>query len=64
MPAYRPKKILGRDEGLEFFLQKHAAVDKIGGMFDAVDMFGDPEQRLQIAQAALGLFDVGFHHIT
>ena len=64
MPPYRPKKILGGDEGFELFFQKYAAVDEIGGVFDAIDVFRDPEQRLQIAQAPLGLFDVGFDDIA
>ena len=64
MTAHRPEKILGLGEGAEFIVGEHAKRHKFADIGDPVQVLGDPEQRLQIAQAALALFDVGLDHIT
>jgi len=63
-PRTAQRKILGGDECFELFFQKYAAVDEIGGVFDAIDVFRDPEQRLQIAQAPLASLTLGFDDIA
>jgi len=43
---------------------EHAAFQQLVGVAHAVDVFGNPEQRVQIAQAAFAVLDVGLHQIT
>ena len=38
--------------------------DQLGGILDPVEEAAEPEQRLQVAQAALALLDVGLEQIT
>ena len=64
MTAHRPKKILGFAKGLVFLGGKHLAFDELGSLFDTVHIFPDPVERLQVAQPAFALFDVGFNHIA
>ena len=64
MAAHGPKEILGVDEGFEFFGRKHAQIDQFGGVLDAMHIFADPEERLQIAQPAFAFFHVRFNHIA
>ena len=51
--ADRPEKILAAAEQLVFVLVEDAALDQLVGLAHAVDVFGNPEQRVQIAQARL-----------
>ena len=37
---------------------------QFGGLFDAIDVFGDPVEGLQVSQPALALFDIGLQHVT
>jgi len=62
--AHRPEKILGLAEGLVFLLREDAGLDEVGGLLDAVNIFRDPEQRVEIAQAALAFLDVGFDQVA
>ena len=62
--AHRPEKILGLHEGVVFLGAEHAHADKRLGILGAVHVFQDPVERLQIAQAAFALFDIGFHHVA
>ena len=41
-----------------------ALLDQLLGLAHAVDVFGDPEQRVQIAQTALAVLDVGLDQIA
>ena len=50
-----PRQLLGR---------QHAELDQLGDVVDAVDVFRDPEQRVQVAEAALALLDVGFELVA
>ena len=47
--AHRPEKILRLAEGLVFLLREDADLHKIGGALHPVDIFRDPEQRVEIA---------------
>ena len=38
--------------------REQAGVDEVGALPDAIDVFGDPEERVEIAQTALALLDV------
>ena len=43
---------------------EQATIDQRGDVIDPVEIFGDPIERLQIAQPAFALFDIGLQHIT
>ena len=45
-------------------LGQHALRDQLGRRLDAVDEAAEPEQRLQVAQAALALLDVGLEQVA
>ena len=62
--AHRPQKILAAAEGAVFLRVEHAALDQLVGAADAIDVFRDPEQRVQVAQAALAVLDIGLDQIA
>ena len=62
--ADRPQEIGAAAEGAVFLRVEHAAFEQLVGLAHAVDIFRDPEQRMQIAQAALAVLDVGFDQIA
>ena len=62
--ADRPQEVFAAAEQLEFLAREHAAIDEFVGLPHAVDVFGDPEQRVQVAQAALAVLDIGLHQIA
>ena len=61
--AHRPEEFLAAAKQREFPRRKQAGGDEFARIADAIDIFGDPEQRIEIAQAALSLLDVGLHEI-
>ena len=62
--ADRPQEIGAAAEGAVFLRVEHAAFDQFVGLAHAVDVFRDPEQRVQVAQAALAVLDVGLDQIA
>ena len=62
--ADRPEEILAAAKHVVFVAIEHAAGDQFLGLADAIDVFGDPEQRVQIPQAAFAIFDVGLDEIA
>ena len=62
--AHRPQEIGAAAEGAVFLRVEHAALDQFVGLAHAVDIFRDPEQRVQVAQAALAVLDVGLDQIA
>ena len=62
--AYRPEEILGAAEGAQFRRRQQPDVDQFARLADLVDIFADPVERVQIAQAALALLDVGLDHVA
>ncbi len=62
--ADRPQEIGAAAEGAVFLGVEHAAFEQFVGLAYAVDVFGDPEQRMQIAQAALAVLDVGLDQVA
>ena len=54
------KKGVGRLDGVVIFLAQRAAIAQFGEVGHAVAGKADPAQQLQIAERALGTFDVGF----
>src|SRR6476620_10334084 len=62
--AHRPEEIGAAAEGAIFLRVEHAALDQLVGVAHAVDVLRDPEQRVQVAERALAVLDVGFDQIT
>src|SRR5215204_6342020 len=61
--ADRPEEIFAAAEQHVFAAVEHAFFDQFLGLAYAIDIFGDPEQRVEIAQAALAVFDVGLNQV-
>ena len=51
MAADRPQEPLGVVEPLRLLRREHAQIDQLADIVDAVDVFGDPEQRVQVSAA-------------
>ena len=64
MAAHRPEEGFGPAEGAIFLARQQAHIHQFGGIAHLVEIFADPVERVQIAQAALALLDVGLHHIA
>ena len=64
MAAHGPKEVLGLFEQLHVGAGQHAFVDQVVHVADAVKILGDPDQGLQIAQAAFAFLDVGLQHVA
>src|SRR5271165_3525373 len=58
MAADRPQKALGVVETRRFLGRQHAQLDKPADIVGAVDVFGDPEQRVQVSEPAFAFLDV------
>ena len=57
--AHPPQEFLAAAEQPKLRAGKQAGVDQVGGLAHAVDVFGDPEQGVEVAQPAFALLDVG-----
>ena len=64
MAAHRPEEILGLHEGFEFFLREDVQLHQLADFLHAMQVFRDPEQRLQVAQPALAFLHVGFDNVA
>ena len=62
--AHRPQEIPAAAENSVFLLVEHAVLKQLLGFAHAIDVFGDPEQRVQIAQAAFAFLHVRFDQIA
>ena len=62
--ADRPQEIGAAAEGAVFLRVEYAAFEQFIGLAHAVNIFRDPVQRMQVAQAALAVLDVGFDQIA
>ncbi len=62
--AHGPQEFHCLHETAMLFRMQQAARDQLGGILDAIDVFGDPDQRVQVAQAALAFLHIGLDHIT
>ena len=64
MAPHRPQEILRPREALRLLGREHLQTDELVDVVDAVDVFRDPEQGMEIAQAALALLDVGLDEVA
>ena len=62
--AHGPEKGLGALERGQLVGGEDAFGDEFARILDPVDILGDPEQRVEIAQAPFALLDVGLHQIA
>ena len=62
--AHRPEEILGLEELVVLGAGEDACRDELVAGAHAVEILADPEQGLQIAQAALAVLDVGLDEIA
>ncbi len=64
MAAHRPEEILRPRETLRLFRRQHFEIDELVDVVGAIDVFRDPEQRMEIAQPALAFLDVGLDEVA
>ncbi len=50
--THRPQKILGTGETLELVFGEHLELDELGDILDAVDVFRQPIERVQVPEPA------------
>ena len=62
--AHRPQEILGLLKLAQFGFGQQPLVDQFGDGLHTVDIFADPEQRVEVAKAALAFFQVRLDDIA
>ena len=62
--AHRPEEALGALEPAIFRVGQQPRRDEFGGLADAMQIFADPVERVEVAQAALAVLDVGLDDIA
>jgi len=62
--AHGPEEALGPVEATEFGGGEQPGLYEICRTFDAVDIFADPVQRVEVAKAALAVLDVGLDDVA
>src|SRR5580692_13212121 len=62
--ANRPEKIFATPEHVVFVAVENAAIDQFLGLANPIDILGNPEQRMQIAQSTFAVFDIGLDQIA
>ena len=62
--ADRPQEIGAAAECAVLLRVEHATFEQFVRFAHAIDVFGDPEQRMQVAQAPFAVLDVGFDQIA
>ena len=62
--AHRPEEVVALAEQPVVLGREHALADQLGLGAHAVEVFGDPEQRVEVAQAALALLDVRLDEVS
>ena len=64
MAPHRPEKALGTVEAAKFGRGQKPRADQVRRALDAVDIFADPVERVEVAKPALAVLDVGLHDIA
>ena len=64
MAAHRPEEALGALELAQLGRREQADVDQLGDAAHPIGIFADPEERVQIPEAAFALLDVGLDDIA
>ena len=64
MAAHRPEEPLRTIESTEFLGGKQPGADQVSRLVDAVHIFADPIERVQVAKASLAVLDVRLDDVT
>src|SRR5262249_8668294 len=64
MATHRPQQVLAFLETSQLFAREHALLGQLLARIGAGQELGDPEQRMEIAQAALAVLHIGLDEIT
>ena len=64
MAAHRPQITLAAAEAPIFVGREHAGLDELFFRLVGIEVLGEPMQRVQIAQTAFAILDVGLHKIA
>ena len=64
MAAHRPEERLRLGEGLILVRPEHALGHQLRAVIHVMDVFRDPEERMQVAQPPFAFLHVGLHHIA
>ncbi len=64
MAAHRGEETLGALEVTRLVLGQHTLGHQFARLADAIEILGDPEEQVQVAQPALAFLDVGFDDIA
>ena len=64
MGAGCPEEVFCLRKKVELFRFEHAKRHQFGHIADLINVLGNPEQRLEIAQAAFALFHIWLHHVA
>src|SRR5258705_6136105 len=64
MAAHRPEEALGAIEPAEFRRAQQPSPDQVRRTCDAMNIFADPVERVEIAQPALAVLDVRLDHVA
>ena len=64
MAAHRPQKALGPLELAHLGLREQSGLDQAGAAVEPVEILADPEQGVEVAEAALAFLDVGLDDIA
>ena len=62
--AHVPEKFFAAAKQREFAGREKPSGDQLVGVADAVDVFGDPEEGIEVAQSSFALLDVGLNEIA
>ena len=61
--AYGPEEVFAASEQGQFPRRENAGSDEILGIVNPVNVFGYPEQRVQVAKPALAFLDIGLDEV-
>src|SRR4029078_9724167 len=64
MATHGPEEALGAIEAFELGGGQQSRFDEVGGAVDAVYIFADPIERVEVAKAALAVLDVGLDDVA
>ena len=64
LATHRPEEALAAAEAPIFVPVEHAGLDELGLCLVGIEMLGEPVQRVQVAQAAFAVLDVGLDEIA
>ena len=62
--ANRPQEILRAREATSRFGRQHPEIDELADIIGTVDVFRDPEQRVQVSKPAFAFLDIGLELVA